>query len=63
MEQFDDMLVKLGGRVHRPQGRRLAATPTGPRVIDKEGGTRTKPMKVILASMSRTGTFCENEQR
>ncbi|KAG9552333.1 hypothetical protein KCU71_g9721, partial [Aureobasidium melanogenum] len=57
MHRFDDMLVKLGGRVHRPQGRRLTATPTGPRAIDKEGGTRTKPMKVILASMSRTGTF------
>lgn len=59
MKQFDDLLVKLGGRIHEPQGRKLASTPTGPRAIDKEGGVRTKPMKVILASMSRTGTFCQ----
>jgi hypothetical protein len=59
MKQFDDLLVKLGGRIHEPQGRELAPDPTGPRAIDKEGGVRTKPMKVILASMSRTGTFCQ----
>ncbi|CAD0092503.1 unnamed protein product [Aureobasidium mustum] len=50
MEKFDEMLVKFGGRVYKPQGRRLAPTPTGPRAIDKEGGIRTKPMKVILAT-------------
>ena len=63
MEKFNDLLVKYGGRVHKPQGRRLATTPTGPRAIDKEAGVRTKPMKVILASMSRTGTFCEAQSQ
>ena len=61
MKQFDDLLVKYGGRIHESQGRRLATTPTGPRAIDKEGGVRIKPMKIILASMSRTGTFCEGQ--
>jgi hypothetical protein len=51
MEQFNNLLIKYGGRIHEPQGHRLASTPTGPRCIDKEGGVRTKPMKVILASM------------
>lgn len=61
MKQFDELLVKYGGRIHESQGRKLASSPTGPRAIDKEGGVRTKPMKVILASMSRTGTFCEGK--
>lgn len=61
MKQFDELLVKYGGRIHEPQARELASTPSGPRAIDKEGGVRTKPMKVILASMSRTGTFCEGK--
>jgi hypothetical protein len=51
MEQFNNLLIKYGGRIHEPQGRQLASTPTGPRYIDKEGGVRTKPLKVILASM------------
>jgi hypothetical protein len=51
MEQFNNLLIKYRGLIYEPHGRRLASTPTGPRCIDKEEGVRTKPMKVILASM------------
>ncbi|KAI9736623.1 MAG: hypothetical protein M1834_000827 [Cirrosporium novae-zelandiae] len=30
---------------------------TGPRLIDRETGTRTKPMKVLVLGMCRTGTL------
>ncbi|THY15308.1 hypothetical protein D6D01_07934 [Aureobasidium pullulans] len=56
MTKWDDLLVNNGARIHQGHGRRLASVPTGDREIDKEGGVRTRPMRVILASMSRTGT-------
>ncbi|THY58496.1 hypothetical protein D6C98_03040 [Aureobasidium pullulans] len=59
MTKWDDLLVNNGARIHQGHGRRLASVPTGDREIDKEGGVRTRPMKVILASISRTGTVCK----
>lgn len=59
MTKWDDLLVNNGARIHQGHGRRLASVPAGDREIDKEGGVRTRPMKVILASMSRTGTVCK----
>ena len=60
MAPTDDNLKKLGLKNVKTTGRRLAARPIGPRAVDREAGIRTRPMKLIVASVSRSGTMCKH---